>query len=120
MSVLRMLPGVVVMASLASLAFAAATENFPSRPVRLIVPFPPGGSTDLVARVAGQKLAELWGQQVVIDNRGGANGMIGSDLVAKASPDGYTAVLGTIGPFAINAGLYKMPYDIVRDFAPIT
>ena len=117
MLILRVLPGVAVMCSL---AFAAAAQNFPSRPVRMIVPFPPGGSTDLVARVAAQKLSEVWGQQVVIDNRGGANGMIGADLVAKASADGYTAVLGTIGPFAINAGLYKMSYDIARDFAPIT
>ena len=98
----------------------AGAQQFPNKPVRMIVPFPPGGSTDLVARVVGQKLSDLWGQQVVIDNRGGANGMIGSDLVAKAVADGYTAVLGTIGPFAINASLYKMQYDIVRDFAPIT
>ena len=112
-SVLLSLPALV-------LSGAVLAENFPSRPVRMIVPFPPGGSTALVARVAAQKLSELWGQQVVIDNRGGANGMIGSDLVAKANPDGYTAVLGTIGPFAINAALYKMSYDIARDFAPIT
>ncbi len=95
-------------------------QNYPTRPIRLIVPFPPGGSTDLVGRVVGQKMSEDWGQQVVIDNRGGANGMIGCDLVAKASPDGYSLVLGTIGPMAINASLYKMPYDIVRDFAPVT
>ena len=103
-----------------ALSCAAPAENFPARPVRMIVPFPPGGSTDLVARVTAQKLSELWHQQVVIDNRGGANGMIGSDLVAKANPDGYTVVLGTIGPFAINAALYKMSYDIARDFAPVT
>jgi tripartite-type tricarboxylate transporter receptor subunit TctC len=86
----------------------------------LIVPFPPGGSTDLVARVVGQKMGEAWGQQVVIDNRPGANGMIGSDVVAKGIPDGYTIVLGTIGPMAINASLYKMPYDIEKELAPIT
>jgi tripartite-type tricarboxylate transporter receptor subunit TctC len=101
-------------------AFACHAETYPSRPIRLVVPFPPGGSTDLVARVVGQKMSEHWGQQVVIDNRGGANGMIGADLVAKATPDGYSLVLGTIGPMAINASLYKMPYDIVRDFAPVT
>ena len=119
---MRGLSAVSVLFSLPALVLSGAVlaENFPSRPVRMIVPFPPGGSTDLVARVAAQKLSELWGQQVVIDNRGGANGMIGSDLVAKANSDGYTAVLGTIGPFAINAALYKMSYDIARDFAPIT
>jgi len=105
---------------LAGVATAAAAQSYPSRPIRLIVPFPPGGSTDLVARVVGLKMADAWSQQVVIDNRPGANGMIGSEIVARAAPDGYTIVLGTIGPFGINAGLYKMPYDIVKDFAPIT
>jgi len=105
---------------LAGAATAAAGQSYPARPIRLIVPFPPGGSTDLVARVVGQKMSDAWPQQVVIDNRPGANGMIGSEIVARAAPDGYTIVLGTIGPFGINAGLYKMPYDIVQDFAPIT
>jgi tripartite-type tricarboxylate transporter receptor subunit TctC len=99
---------------------ACVAQSYPDHPIRLVVPFPPGGSTDLVARVVGQKMSESWGQQVVIDNRGGANGMIGADLVAKANPDGYSLVLGTIGPMAINASLYKMPYDIARDFAPVT
>ena len=108
-------------AALVSLAAPASfSQSYPSRPIRIVVPFPPGGSTDLVARVVGQKMAENWGQQVVIDNRGGANGMIGADVVAKANPDGYSTVLGTIGPMAINASLYKMPYDIVKDFAPVT
>jgi len=106
------------------LAFACtspvAAAEYPLRPIRLIVPFPPGGSTDLVARVMGQKMGDAWGQQVVVDNRPGANGMIGADLVAKANPDGYSVVLGTIGPMAINASLYKMPYDIIKDFAPIS
>jgi tripartite-type tricarboxylate transporter receptor subunit TctC len=99
---------------------ASIAQDYPSKAIRLIVPFPPGGSTDLVARVVGQKMADSWGKQVVIDNRPGANGMIGSDIVAKANPDGYTIVLGTIGPMAINASLYKMPYDILKDLAPIT
>ena len=105
------------------LAFASASsfaQTYPTKAVRLIVPFPPGGSTDLVARVIGQKMADSWGKQVVIDNRPGANGMIGSDIVAKANPDGYSIVLGTIGPMAINASLYKMPYDIIKDLAPIS
>lgn len=105
------------------LLLAGATsfaQTYPAKAVRLIVPFPPGGSTDLVARVVGLKMADSWGKQVVIDNRPGANGMIGSDIVAKANPDGYSIVLGTIGPMAINASLYKMPYDILKDLAPIT
>lgn len=105
---------------LALCSATVAAQSYPARPIRLIVPFPPGGSTDLVARVVGQKMSESWGRQVVIDNRPGANGMIGSDIVAKATPDGYSLVLGTIGPMAINASLYKMPYDIMRDLAPIT
>ena len=105
---------------LAFVSAASFAQTYPAKAVRLIVPFPPGGSTDLVARVVGQKMADAWGKQVVIDNRPGANGMIGSDIVAKANPDGYSIVLGTIGPMAINASLYKMPYDILKDLAPIT
>ncbi len=105
---------------LAFVSAASFAQTYPAKAVRLIVPFPPGGSTDLVARVVGQKMADSWGKQVVIDNRPGANGMIGSDIVAKANPDGYSIVLGTIGPMAINASLYKMPYDIMKDLAPIT
>ena len=105
---------------LAFVSAASFAQTYPAKAVRLIVPFPPGGSTDLVARVVGQKMADSWGKQVVIDNRPGANGMIGSDIVAKANPDGYSIVLGTIGPMAINASLYKMPYDILKDLAPIS
>ena len=105
---------------LAFVSAASFAQTYPAKAVRLIVPFPPGGSTDLVARVVGQKMADAWEKQVVIDNRPGANGMIGSDIVAKANPDGYSIVLGTIGPMAINASLYKMPYDILKDFAPIS
>jgi tripartite-type tricarboxylate transporter receptor subunit TctC len=113
-------PLILMSVALTLIAQAGVAQNYPTRPIRIVVPFPPGGSTDLVARVVGQKMAESWGQQVVIDNRGGANGMIGCDVVAKANPDGYSTVLGTIGPMAINASLYKMPYDIVKDFAPVT
>src|SRR3954464_3495208 len=109
-----------LMLTLLCAAAASRAQEYPTRPIRLILGFAPGGSTDLVARVVGQKLAETWGQQVVVDNRPGANGMIGADLVAKANPDGYSVLLSSIGPMAINASLYKMPYDIVNDFAPIT
>ena len=98
----------------------AAAQDYPARPLRMILGFAPGGSTDLVARVVAQKMAAAWNQQVVVDNRPGANGMIGAELVAKATPDGHTLLLSSIGPMAINASLYKMPYDIVRDFAPVT
>src|SRR5438034_5972010 len=93
---------------------------YPTKPVRLVVPFPAGGTTDLLARAAAQKLSEAWGQQVIVDNRPGAAGNIGAELVAKAAPDGYTLLMGTVGTHAINASLYaKMPYDHVKDFAPV-
>ncbi len=110
----------VVAASLfaASLAFAQAT--YPSKPIRMVVPFPPGGTTDILARAVAQKLTEAWGQQVIVDNRPGAGGNIGSDLVAKAAPDGYTLLMGTVGTHAINPSLYaRMPYDAQKDFAPV-
>jgi tripartite-type tricarboxylate transporter receptor subunit TctC len=97
------------------------TSIYPNRPIRIIVTFPPGGPTDIIARTVGQKLAESWGQPVVVDNRPGAGGNIGTDLVAKAAPDGYTLVLSNLGPFAISPGVYaKLPYDPVKDLAPIT
>ena len=107
-------------AALMSLGTAAFAQDYPARPIRMILGFAPGGSTDLVARVVAQKMSESWGQQVVVDNRPGANGIIGADLVAKANADGYSLLLSSIGPMAINASLYKMPYDIVADFAPVT
>lgn len=95
-------------------------QSYPSKPIRFIVAFPPGGGGDILARAVGQKIAASWGQQVVVDNRGGANGVIGSDIAAKAAPDGYTLLLGNIGPIAINASLYaKLPYDPVKDFSPV-
>ena len=110
----------VVAASLfaASLAFAQAA--YPSKPIRIVVPFPPGGTTDILARAVAQKLTEAWSQQVIVDNRPGAGGNIGSDLVAKAPPDGYTLLMGTVGTHAINPSLYaRMPYDAQKDFAPV-
>ena len=100
---------------------AAAQAAFPSRSVRFIVPYPPGSGTDIVARMLGQKLAEAWGQQVLVDNRPGAGAIIGVDAIAKAAPDGYTIGIADNGPLAINPALYpKLPYNPLRDFAPIT
>ena len=107
-------------ASLVAAADAAA-QGFPSRPVRLVVPFPPGGPLDIVGRAIAQKLGEAWGQSVVVDNRPGAGGNIGAELVAKSAPDGYTVLMGALSTHAVNPSLYaKMPYDAVKDFAPIT
>lgn len=98
-----------------------AARSYPSRPLRLVVTFPPGGPTDIVARTVGQKLAEAWGQPVVVDNRPGAGGNIGMDLVAKSPSDGHTLVLGSFGPMIISPFVYsKLPYDTVKDFVPIT
>lgn len=98
----------------------AQTENYPSKPVRLIVPFPPGGGTDLIARGIAQKLSENLGQQMVVDNRGGASGNLGTELAAKAAPDGYTLLLLS-GTQTVNATLFKkLPYDLVRDFTAIS
>jgi tripartite-type tricarboxylate transporter receptor subunit TctC len=95
--------------------------DYPNRPIRIIVTFPPGGPTDIIARVVGQKLVEAWGQPVVVDNRSGAGGNIGTDLAAKSAPDGYTLLLSNFGPLAISPFVYsKLPYDPVKDLAPIT
>jgi len=97
-----------------------AEDKYPSKPVRIVVSFSAGGPTDTVARVMGAKMADLLGQQFVVENKVGAGGNIGADLVAKAPPDGYTLLMATVSTHAINPGLYKnMPYDPVRDFAPI-
>jgi len=101
-------------------ASAGAAEPFPTRPMRLIVPYPPGGGTDIVGRVLGQKLHESLGQPVIIDNRGGAGGTLGTAIAAKAAPDGYTLVLVPTS-HVINPSIYaRLPYDTARDFAPIT
>jgi tripartite-type tricarboxylate transporter receptor subunit TctC len=97
-----------------------AQDSYPSKPVRIVVSFAAGGPTDTVARVMGAKMAELLGQPFVVENRAGAGGNIGADVVAKAPPDGYTLLMATVSTHAINPGLYrKMPYDPVRDFAPV-
>jgi tripartite-type tricarboxylate transporter receptor subunit TctC len=94
---------------------------FPTRPVRIVVAFTAGGTTDIIARLVGAQLERRWGQPVVIDNRPGAGGNIGADHVAKSPPDGYTLLVGSVGPLAVNVSLYRnMPYDPRRDFAPVT
>ena len=99
---------------------AADAQGYPSRPIRLVVPYPPGGPLDIMARAIGQKLAEALGQPVVVDNKPGAGGNIGADLVAKAAPDGYTILMGAVATHAINPTLYpKIPYDPVKDFTPV-
>ena len=111
----------VCAALLASVCAAVAhAQSYPARPIRIVVPFPPGGGTDVVARTIAQKMNETLGQPVIVDNRAGANGIIGADLVAKAPADGYT-VLINIASHAINATLYaKLPYDTLNDLAPVS
>ena len=99
----------------------ATAQGYPTKPIRLVVPFAPGGSTDALARTIGQKLGDNFGQQVLVDNRAGATGNIGTDLVAKANPDGYTLVMAFDATMVINPSVYaKLPFDPVKDFAPIT
>ena len=102
-----------------SIPLLAFAQTYPTRPVRLVVPFAAGGGTDLLARTVGQKVGEVWKQSVVIDNRAGAGGNLGADVVAKSTPDGYTLLVNITG-LAISASLYKsLPFDVVKDFTPI-
>ena len=103
-------------------AFAvAAQQNFPARPVRLVVPYPPGGNVDITARIIGPVLGEIVGQTIIVDNRSGAGGNVGAGLVAKAAPDGYTLLMGSSAPLAINPIVIKdTPYDPLKDFTPIS
>ena len=108
-------------AALIALAGPAQAQTYPTKPIRLIVPFPPGGGSDTMGRIIGQKLGERLGQQVVVDNRPGANGMIAMEMTAKSPPDGYTVVTGTTGAVSMNMVVYpKLPYDSLRDFVPIS
>lgn len=116
-----------IAASLAALALAAgagraqAQDAYPSKPIHIVVTFTTGGAPDILARLIGDKLQTAWGQSVIVDNKPGAGGNTGADAVAKAAPDGYTVVLGTVGTHSINGALYKkMPYDMVKDFTPVT
>ncbi len=109
------------LAALAGLPAQAQTSSFPNRPVKLVIPFPPGGSTDIIGRALAQQLSDLWGKQMVVDNRPGAGGSIGADFVAKSPADGYTLLLGHTGTMSVNPLLYpKLPYDPVKSFEPIS
>jgi tripartite-type tricarboxylate transporter receptor subunit TctC len=113
--------GLTAAALIALAASTAGAQDYPTKPIRLVVPFSAGGGADSVARIVAKGLGARLGQQVVVENKAGAAGIIGTELVAKAEPDGYTLVLGQSGPISINPGLYKsLPYDPVKDFAPIT
>jgi len=100
---------------------SALAQTFPAKPVRIVVAFPAGGGVDIVARLLAPKLAEAWGQQVIVDNRAGASGVIGTEFAARSAPDGHTLLMGTLGNLAVNPHLIaKMPVDPLRDFAPVT
>jgi tripartite-type tricarboxylate transporter receptor subunit TctC len=98
----------------------AAAQDFPAKPIKLIVPFPAGGPNDIIARIVGQRMSELTKQPVIIDNRGGAGGALGTDAVAKAAPDGYTIGIVNLGALAINQSMEKVPYETLKDLAPVT
>jgi tripartite-type tricarboxylate transporter receptor subunit TctC len=111
---------VVITSASAQTPSAGSAQAYPNRPVRIVLPYTPGGPADIVLRIVGQKLSEGLAQPIVIDNRGGASGMIGSELVAKALPDGYTLLFGTIQTHGVNASLFnKMPYHPINDFTPV-
>lgn len=112
----------VAAVSLAALLVStqAAAQNYPTKPIRVIVPYPPGGTSDILTRLVGAKLTEAWGQQILADNRTGAGGNIGAELMVRAAPDGYTLMLTDIGNLVTSTILYaKLPFDLLRDFAPV-
>ena len=118
------IPSLTLLAAMTIVALASmpsAAQDFPTRPVRFVVPYAAGGSGDLLARLLGNKLAAIWGQQVVVDNRAGGGGLIGTEFAARSDPDGYTLYLATDGPLTVAASLYqRVPYDWKRDFAPVS
>jgi tripartite-type tricarboxylate transporter receptor subunit TctC len=117
---MRLLKTALALAIALVTCFASA-QTYPTKPVRVVVPFPPGGTSDVIGRTLGQKLSEAWHQPVVMDNRSGVAGSIGAAATAKAAPDGYTLVVGNVGPVAVNPSIYKsVGYDPIKDFTPIT
>jgi tripartite-type tricarboxylate transporter receptor subunit TctC len=121
MTVLFRLTAIAIATStIAATSLDAVAQSYPTKPVRIIVPFSPGGASDALPRLLGARLAEIWGQQIIIDNRPGAAGNIGMEMGAKAPPDGYTLTSGPIGNLAVNPHMYKLSYDVFKDFTPIT
>ena len=116
---LRLVCGLLVLTLVAAASNSAAADDYPSRSIRLIIPFPPGGSNDVVGRIVANQLGKRLGQQVFVDNRAGAGGVVGSDLAAKATPDGYTLLIISIA-HAVDPWLYKESFDPVKDFAPVS
>lgn len=117
---MRWLITIVCPLALMSAVAAAAAQSFPTKPMRIVIGFPPGGGIDLVARILGPRITERLGQQVIVDNRPGANGIIGTELVVKAAPDGYTIFFGTTGNLSVNPALFAtLPFSIERDFTPL-
>ena len=114
----------LAIASISALMFCVAAHaqtanNYPSKPIKIVVPFPAGGTSDVLARLFGQKMTESWGQPVVVENRPGASGNLGADLVAKSAPDGYTLALMDVGNLVISPALFKLPFNVINDFAPV-
>ena len=117
----RAVLGAIALAATATLPLGAAAQNYPTKPITIVVPFAAGGTTDILARLVGQHLSTELGQPVVVENKAGAGGNIGAAFAAKAAADGHTLFMGTVGTHAINASLYKkLPYDPIKDFAPLT
>ena len=111
---------VLLFATQTLLAQDRSAQSYPTKPIRVVILVVPGGGSDVTSRMVGQKLTEAWGQQVIVDNRPGGNGIVGMEIAARSNPDGYTLVLGTIGPVAVNPSIYKkLPYDPVADFDPV-
>ena len=118
---IKWIAGSMALAAVSHVCAQSPAASFPNRPIKIIVAFPAGGGTDIAARILAPKLGERLGQQVVIENRGGASGVIGTELAARAAPDGYTLFMGTLGNFSVNQHLIaKLAVDPVKDFAPIT
>lgn len=118
--ILGSLRSALALALTSCMSAVALANAYPDKPVKIVVPYPPGGSTDTITRLIAQKLSQRWGQPVVVDNKGGASGIIGSDAVARSESDGYTLLMNGSGPQTINVSLFKdLPYDPVKDFAPI-
>jgi tripartite-type tricarboxylate transporter receptor subunit TctC len=117
----RLLCVALALLGLATATASVQAQNYPNKPIRLIVPFPPGGGNDVIARLIAQKLSDRFGQQVVVDNKAGANGIVGLQALMQSPADGYTLAVAAAGPMAVNPSLYdKLPYDPTKDFSPIT